>query len=187
MGIGNWVQDGVGRKLHSELITPHGDRELRDQAGCSHHVLSSLITPHGDREHGRTREHEGGQRLITPHGDRERRYSPYPVTSSRTHYPSWGSGTQLTARLDTKRKSSLPLMGIGNPGLGRPPTSELWSHYPSWGSGTRTSDRFRGGFPAHYPSWGSGTSATNNPNGRWTISLPLMGIGNVRRAQATFP
>ena len=111
-----------------------------------------------------------------------------------THYPSWGSGTPGSNRRPQSRpRSSLPLMGIGNACRSRPwlrnyqlitphgdrehrrrdscRAATTRTHYPSWGSGTRASSgSVRTGFSStHYPSWGSGnlinytTSNTSPP------------------------
>ena len=53
--------------------------------------------------------------LTTPHGDRERRRPPsLPRPESRSHYPSWGSGTLMDLSAALTFSDSLPLMGIGN-------------------------------------------------------------------------
>ena len=115
----------------------------------------------GEEPEGDEHEHL----LITPHGD----WEPLPLKPGGT----------------PDRVSSLPLMGIGNPG-GRPRAeipAEV-AHYPSWGLGTQPTPP--PGKPAngatHYPSWGLGTLAderhlTLHPG----LSLPLMGIGNPLR------
>ena len=103
--------------------------------------------------------------------------------STRSHYPSWGSGTGWSGHPTTADVlTSLPLMGIRNHGRqSRRGGGPSGPHYPSWGSGT---SELRGvPSPAHnlttphgdqerqspyrsfttrspcshYPSWGSGT------------------------------
>ena len=222
MGIGNPPKlIRVGR-VWLFLITPHGDRERpapRDRLEPLH-----LITPHGDREPvlgslenpplsaslplmgigNRSRTHPRMVRpapLITPHGDREPRQRGPCACWSRTHYPSWGSGT----------------------GVHGQSTRCAQAHYPSWGSGTRAPRREHprrepllitphgdrepvvmpttpprlvaslplmgignhGALPrgtwreaSHYPSWGSGTRRKSPDCWRTFRSLPLMGIGN---------
>ena len=99
--------------------------------------------------------------LITPHGDREHRAAYRRRSSATSHYPSWGSGTPGSNRRPQSRpRSSLPLMGIGNGYRCRCCPDRTGTHYPSWGSGT-----------AQRSQW---------PCSR-AISLPLMGIGNLIR------
>ena len=120
--------------------------------------------------------------LITPHGDRE------PSSRARAH---------------ARRAGSLPLMGIGNTRSSRTTRPPRRTHYPSWGSGTRRVPAMSVPIQTHYPSWGSGTNALTLGSGGGTdlitphgdreptaagkspldaspISLPLMGIGNLK-------
>ena len=176
------------------LITPHGDREPGGQTR-SNAGHAQLITPHGDRETriGSSRRME----LITPHGDREQ----FLHGTTKSHYPSWGSGTQRRCLHSHRRRGShYPSWGSGtgwSTGRANP------AHYPSWGSGTRAilHGTCRGrGHAAHYPSWGSHACSESSceqrlitPHGdrepAFAIdarprpspgrSLPLMGIGNI--------
>ena len=144
-----------------------------------------------------------------------------------THYPSWGSGTQLPVVRRTRKKNSLPLMGIRNrkdgrhrrhrlelitphgdqePGgvdprvrLDHPLITPHGDQEPEPGhrplrnghlitphgdqehvssASARTSPH-----SAHYPSWGSGTQILAGVVSDHHLSLPLMGIRNVRPIQ----
>ena len=170
------------------LITPHGDRELSTLRSTAYPpILISLplmgigkltakmgITPHGE-------PHDGQPTLITPHGDRERR-SPQAIpcylvlitphgdrelgrTSKSLGAGAWGSGTRNTliiAMTASGIQFSLPLMGIGNFGRVRSPSSRslilITPHGDRERDGTR---RGTGPFDSLLHS-----------------SLPLMGIGN---------
>ena len=158
---------GSGTGIHfrlempqSDLITPHGDRELTD----------------GYRFRLDTRD------SLPLMGIGNSRW-PLPWRwPSPSHYPSWGSGTAtLRHRVGLvpdliiphgDREHSLPRGGgRREPRLITPhgdrelanwaPTcaARYATHYPSWGSGTCCQDRPQGAWhtPAHYPSWGSGT------------------------------
>ena len=64
----------------------------------------------------------------------------------------------------------------------RPPARvRAVTHYPSWGSGTSGGTGQSDGNVAHYPSWGSGTGfGFGCHQFVHLISLPLMGIGNLK-------
>ena len=199
--MGDGVVDGV---VHF-LITPHGDRKRCSEPADAE--AGGLITPHGDRKQGAPAAGDvSGAALITPHGDRKPRppdcRRPRPHAS---HYPSWGSETSAIRRSasDIKR-SSLPLMGIGNSPASRSSSGRASrTHYPSWGSETcygRNCQRHQNAerslplmgignaglptwptcsSPPHYPSWGSETLRRAPSRAGTAASLPLMGIGNL--------
>ena len=77
--------------------------------------VSSLITPHGDREPGPGALAAGDRELITPHGDRELTGSPGTINHSRTHYPSWGSGTSPAAAAPRRSGSLITPHGDREP------------------------------------------------------------------------
>ena len=129
----------------------------------------ALITPHGDWEpFPAPPAPPAPLDLITPHGDWE---------------PSPGWRRSMTDR------SSLPLMGIGNPfgslALVRV-QDDLITPHGDWERGGLRGDPDVGP-AAHYPSWGLGTSARLNPSPLNANSLPLMGIGNPARRFEAMP
>ena len=209
MGIGNSVASRKTACNRCPLITPHGDRKPGRSETRSRRRGVRLITPHGDRKllRGGGLPADPRRALITPHGDRKPSRPPDCRRRPRaSHYPSWGSEPPerpgrhyqstflITPHGDRKpaaataiescgcRRSSLPLMGIGNC------------------CSSRRARRCSGSMAAHYPSWGSETgrgARLSDPRGRLITphgdrkpsargcgacsadsSLPLMGIGN---------
>ena len=121
------------------LITPHGDRKLRESQRRRSVLLDSLplmgignsrtsgtlaraASAHypswGSETPGRSARPRSSSRLITPHGDRKPGATrPRPPCRTPPHYPSWGSETHPQRALNAAwRLTSLPLMGIGNHG-----------------------------------------------------------------------
>ena len=83
-----------------------------------------------------------------------------------SHYPSWGSGTQLDR--DLTHYSIVKLITPhGDRELALKPCSKRRAN-------------------AHYPSWGSGTYVSGSPVALSSVSLPLMGIGNEVSNSETF-
>ncbi len=178
MGIGN-PEFELGAKGYTNLITPHGDRELACTSICEcrrrwcslplmgigNRKEPRVMTPSlhslplmGIGNGGRGPGGGGVVRLITPHGDRE-----------------LAVGVGRLRRLI----SSLPLMGIGNPHLVSLPSAEQHHSLPLMGIGNCSWNGLREGwFSSHYPSWGSGTHRFVRGEGDDQDSLPLMGIGN---------
>ena len=193
---------GVRRLLLLSLITPHGDRKPENAACLRLGDAPDSLPLMGIGNGGIGIVVCGSYALITPHGDRK----PLILrTSKETHYPSWGSETDLAAPGAGGSEGSLPLMGIGN-------LSDMAADSEPGYLITPHGDRKRsvshcGRWPvsAHYPSWGSET-APDASTRRWytflitphgdrkpglvrrqhvrqlVSSLPLMGIGNRRGA-----
>ena len=95
-------------------------------------IRNFLLVPLGD----------GHLLLTTPHGDQERLSGRRRRRCSRTHYPSWGSGTAIGFSATAMTLNSLPLMGIRNHRAVHLHTSGQSAHYPSWGSGTCAREDF---------------------------------------------
>ena len=153
----------------SGFITPHGDRKLAfNLSGYGGYGGSLPLMGIGnpaplrrrsrppDRLHypswgSETRDHVSlltvlvrQPQFITPHGDRKlgQRVNRSPRRSA-VHYPSWGSETRVApSAFSIARRSSLPLMGIGNPNrnhLTRNPSRFITPHgdrKPAVGAGS---------------------------------------------------
>ena len=125
--------------------------------------------------------HRGGLHLTTPHGDQKphNRCLARLGAKSRTHYPSWGSETDLGPVLRRLDMISLPLMGIRNYKCHARSSTSDRTHYPSWGSETRRASR--SGFLStviSLPLMGIRNSRPSGHDSVTSISLPLMGIRN---------
>ena len=132
---------------------------LGGEPACEHHSLP----PWGSGTRIRVRRVDGlSAGLITPHGDQEHFACGLDIPPlDCAHYPPWGSGTSdSSAALRSSSFSSLPPMGIRNPGDRARRVRCPGAHYPPWGSGTRLTAGWRPGCRrSHYPPWGSGTVA----------------------------
>ena len=169
----------------------------------------SLITPHGDRKPSDivtfTDTEEGSLPLMGIENGRARCGGRSAPLGS---LPLMGiENRRSCSRRQRCRLTSLPLMGIENRSTRCCERAGFSTHYPSWGSKTvvaavaalpcdrlitphgdrklRRADRQRRPRDrAHYPSWGSKTADADILCGECWISLPLMGIENLRRRAA---
>ena len=151
---------GTGRSSRVRPDTKHSlplmgignfERPAPSRTPCASLPLMGIGNRYAGQHLGDSRE------LITPHGDWEPR-SAAPDRRRRTsHYPSWGLGTVLVADFpEPASRSSLPLMGIGNP---------------------RSLDDPRR-HHASLPLMGIGNAVKPETRLDGPDSLPLMGIGN---------
>ena len=203
MGIGNVGDVHQCQFRHPGLTTPHGDRELPDDASTYRQLDSSLppmgignagrpsappgrtggplTTPHGDRERREDHRRDHSLRLTTPHGDRERPAWGWPYGPARTHYPPWGSGTRLRPHPGRLRSHLTTPHGDREPvlaGLGPAPAEVLTTPH-----GDRELGGIPPGGPDHHrslPPMGIGNAIETVAGGRASSlsSLPPMGIGN---------
>ena len=94
-------------------------------------------------------------KLITPHGDREPSPAVPAWMATPFSLPLMGIGNPgLMRRFIGHEPISLPLMGIGNSPRRSPTSRRPRSHYPSWGSGTESA-----------PGRGQRTSLLITPHG----------------------
>ena len=142
------------------LTTPHGDQEPSAPSPASVSARSPSLPLMGIRNQRQQREQglEVGISLPlmgirnTPPGVARR-------GELDSHYPSWGSGTQLRQNRRRVRQELTTPHGDQERAITR-------SGLPAPGS--------------HYPSWGSGTMSLRSAAAGTGISLPLMGIRNGR-------
>ena len=183
------------------LITPHGDRERITAMATIPGAIAFSLPLMGIGNKNVELLISAISNLITPHGDRERMARrPRPVGSS-PHYPSWGSGTTARRAARAPPGFSLPLMGIGNPIVGRTCHDGRFGSLPLMGIGNTLRQRWRtdmivfslplmgignrttsastfGSAPTHYPSWGSGTRISRSGRShRFSTHYPSWGSG----------